>query len=204
MSVLTPQGFQAESRVSRETLDRLTTYAELLTAWNQRINLVGPNTIADLWRRHLLDSAQLLPLLPPETKTLVDLGSGAGLPGLILAILGVPEVHLVESDIRKCAFLREAARVTGTAITIHAQRIDKVPAVAADVITARALAPLPQLLAHGIRFAREGTVWLLLKGKNAAAELTGAQEEWFMEATSGPSRTDPGASILRLEKVRIV
>jgi hypothetical protein len=104
---LTPGQFQAQTGVSRETLARLETYVELLTSWNRRINLVGPNTIGDIWRRHILDSAQLFPLIPPAARRLVDFGSGAGLPGLILAIMGVPEVYLVESDQRKIAFMRE-------------------------------------------------------------------------------------------------
>src|SRR5579872_6350644 len=112
--ILGRDGFAKRIVVSRETLDRLTLYVELLIAWNRRINLVGANTIGDIWRRHILDSAQLMPLLPDGTRVVVDVGSGAGLPGLVLAMLGVPEVHLVESDQRKAAFLREAQRVTGT------------------------------------------------------------------------------------------
>lgn len=201
---MTPEAFREATGVSRETLTRLEAYAELLIAWNKRINLIGPNTVPDLWQRHLRDSAQLLPLLPQDTRVLVDLGSGAGLPGLILAIMGVPEVHLIEADSRKAAFLREAARITGTAVTIHAHRIEKVPAIEADVITARAFAPLSALIGHGIKFATERTVWLLLKGKTVAAELTEAREEWILEHTSRQSLTDPSGSVLRLEKVRIV
>src|SRR6202044_3793088 len=131
---------------SRETLDRFGTYVDLLGAWNRRINLVGRNTIGDVWRRHILDCAQLIRYVPPQARVLVDLGSGAGLPGLVLAILGVPEVHLVESDLRKAAFLREAARVTGATAQIHPQRAEKMPRLAADLITARAVASLPDLL----------------------------------------------------------
>src|SRR5215469_10920571 len=119
---LTPERVGEQLNVSRETLARLETYVQLLMAWNRRINLVGPRTLRDVWRRHILDSGQLLALMPPKARVLVDLGSGAGLPGLILAILGVPEVHLLESDGRKCAFLREAARVTEATVTVHAQR----------------------------------------------------------------------------------
>jgi 16S rRNA (guanine527-N7)-methyltransferase len=199
---LSPEEFQSLTAVSRETLQRLQAYAELLTAWNRRINLVGPGTIDDLWRRHILDSAQLAPLLPPGTRILVDLGSGAGLPGLILALLGVPEVHLIESDARKSAFLREALRVTGTRGQVHARRIDTVPPFPADVITARAFAPLTSLLSEGSRFAADHTIWLLLKGKAVAEELTAARERWNMRAESVKSLSDPSGAILRLENVR--
>lgn len=204
MSGMAAEAFRDATGVSRETMARLEAYAGLLTTWNKRINLIGPNTVADLWRRHLLDSAQLMPHLPADAQVLVDLGSGAGLPGLILAIMGVPEVHLIEADSRKAAFLREAARITGTMVTIHAQRIDKVPAMEADVITARALAPLAVLIGHGIQFATERTVWLLLKGKTVAAELTEAREKWILAHKSHQSLTDPSGSVLRLERVRIV
>src|SRR5215469_9005705 len=133
---LTPERVGEQLNVSRETLARLETYVRLLTAWNRRINLVGPRTLRDVWRRHILDSGQLFALMPPKTRILVDFGSGAGLPGLILAILGVPEVHLIESDGRKCAFLREAARVTETPLNVHQRRIADVPGFRADVITA--------------------------------------------------------------------
>ena len=136
-----PIEFQAKSGVSRETLERLTIYADLLVKWQAKINLVGPETLADLWSRHMLDSAQLFPLIRPDAKRLVDLGSGAGFPGLVLGVMGAPDVHLVESDARKCAFLREAARLTGTTVTIHNKRIEQVAPLGADVVTARALAP---------------------------------------------------------------
>jgi 16S rRNA (guanine527-N7)-methyltransferase len=139
---MTPAEFAAETGVSRETLARLEAYAALLLAWNRRVNLVGRGTEEDLWRRHMLDSAQLHPLIPAGARTLVDLGSGAGFPGLVLAILGGPHVHLVESDQRKAVFLREAARVTGAAAMVHAIRIEAAPPLAADIVTARALAPL--------------------------------------------------------------
>src|SRR5437660_9171448 len=138
MVTLSPAEFAAATGVSRETLPRLDAYAELLRRWSPRINLVAASTLDDLWRRHFLDSAQLLPLIPAAARNLVDLGSGAGFPGLVLAILGVPGVELVEADARKCAFLREAARTAGATVRIHQARIDSLPARAFDVITARA------------------------------------------------------------------
>jgi 16S rRNA (guanine527-N7)-methyltransferase len=198
---LTAEHFQKLTGVSRETLARLQLYVDLLVAWNRRINLVGPRTIGDVWRRHILDSAQLRPLIPPSARILVDLGSGAGLPGLILAILGIPEVHLVEVDQRKCVFLREAARVTGTPVTLHAQRLEKVTGIRADVVTARAFAPLPNLLDQAEGLVGTHSILLFLKGKMAGEELTEAAKGWNMRATLHPSVSDPSGTVLRLEQV---
>ena len=198
---LTAEHFQKLTGVSRETLARLQSYVELLIVWNRRINLVGPRTIGDIWRRHVLDSAQLRPLIPPKSRVLVDLGSGAGLPGLILAILGIPEVHLVEADQRKCVFLREAARVTETPVALHAQRLEKVTGIRADVVTARAFAPLPDLLDQAEAFLDTHSILLFLKGKTVGEELTEAAKGWKMRATLHPSVSDPSGTVLRLEQV---
>jgi len=198
---LDPGHFQKLTGVSRETLARLDLYAQLLIAWNRRINLVGPRTIGDLWRRHILDSAQLRLLIPPTARVLVDLGSGAGLPGLILAILGFPEVHLVEADQRKCVFLREAARVTGAKVTLHAQRLEMITGFHADVVTARAFAPLPDLLDKAAAVIDIHSILLFLKGKSVGEELTQAGKVWKMRATLHPSLSDPSGTVLRLEQV---
>lgn len=195
---LTPEEFQKDTGVSRETLDRLRLYGELLVKWQKTINLVGPSTLPDLWRRHFLDSAQLFPLLPDSARVLVDFGSGAGFPGLVLAILGVPEVHLIESDQRKCAFLREVARQTDAPVTVHAKRIEAVVPFAADVITSRALASLAQLLDLARPFLTPQTLCLFPKGQNVEAELTEAHKIWNMQVTRVPSRSDADATILRL------
>jgi 16S rRNA (guanine527-N7)-methyltransferase len=195
---LTQAGFAALIDVSRETQERLAAYVALLTKWNARINLVGPATMPDVWRRHILDSAQVHPRIA-DAGTLVDLGSGAGLPGLILAILGGPQVHLIESDARKCAFLHEAARVTGTAVTIHNRRIEAAPAIAADIVTARALAPLAQLLDHAVRFLKPAGKCVFLKGARQADELTEARKTWHMGVTERPSLSDPSGVILEVE-----
>src|SRR5262245_2955176 len=152
--------------VSRETLRRLATYAALLEKWQAKINLVGPATLPDLWRRHFLDSAQLLPLLGHPSGTLVDLGSGAGFPGLVLTIMTDWRVHLVDSDQRKCAFLRQVALDCGVLdrVTIHAKRIEQVTGIAADVVTARACAPLVELLALAAPFVGQTGRCLFLKG----------------------------------------
>jgi 16S rRNA (guanine527-N7)-methyltransferase len=198
---LGPGGFQKLTNVSRETLDRLIRYVELLTAWNARINLVGRNTLGDVWRRHILDSAQLYPHIPQGTRLLIDLGSGAGLPGLILSILGVPEVHLIESDARKAVFLREAARVTGAPAAVHALRIDRAKPLVAQVVTARALAPVAELLEISERFRTPDTICVFLKGENVQEELTEAVKQWNMTAHQSPSLSDPSGCILRLENI---
>jgi 16S rRNA (guanine527-N7)-methyltransferase len=194
---LTPEGFARVAGVSRETLERLQAYVALLTAWNRRINLVGPNTIGDVWRRHILDSAQLMPLLPERAHTVVDVGSGAGLPGMVLAILGVPDVHLIEGDQRKAAFLREAQRLTGAPVTIHAQRTDRLAPIAADVIVTRAVAPVDNLLLMVDKFQKSHTICLFLKGKGVDEELTRLPPALKMKAQILPSRSDPTGRILR-------
>jgi 16S rRNA (guanine527-N7)-methyltransferase len=194
-------GFAAASGVSRETMERLEAYAVLLIAWSARINLVGRTTLDDLWRRHFLDSAQLLPLFPSDVESLVDLGSGAGFPGLVLAILGVRGVELIEADSRKAAFLREAARVTGADITIRGCRIEAVAPHEVDVLTARGCAPLDRLLVLGERFIGQRTTCLFLKGVHADEELTEAGKAWRMSVSRHPSRADPGGSVLLLQQV---
>jgi 16S rRNA (guanine527-N7)-methyltransferase len=198
---LDPEGFAAESGVSRETLLRLDAYAGLLREWSARINLIGGNTLGDLWRRHFLDSAQLLAHLPAGTQSLVDLGSGAGFPGLVLAILGVPGVELVEADARKCAFLREAARVAAAPVIIRNARIEAVPPHVVDVVTARGCAPLDRLLPLAQRFIGPDTLCLFPKGEKAGQELTAARQAWTMDVTCHDSRTDKRGVILRMKRV---
>ena len=188
--------FRRLTGVSRETTERLEAYAGLLEKWQRRINLVGARTLGDPWRRHMLDSAQLRPLLPHRTRDLLDVGSGAGFPGLVLAILGVPDVHLVEADARKCAFLREAARLTGTRVTIHRARIEELAPWPASVITARALAPLPDFLDLVSAFMAPTTCCIVFAGERVRAEDARAPKGWRVE--SFPSQTRPGSRILRL------
>jgi 16S rRNA (guanine527-N7)-methyltransferase len=195
--------FQELTGVSAETLARLQLYADLLEKWQKKINLVGPATIPDLWQRHMLDSAQLFPLLPSPDCQIMDFGSGAGFPGLVLAIMGVPQVTLVESDGRKCAFLAEAMRVTGTGTTVRLEnrRIEEVSPGPVDVVTSRALAPLDKLLALAEPFLGADTLCLFLKGKKADQELTEATKDWMMQVTKIPSQTDPSGTILKLENI---
>jgi 16S rRNA (guanine527-N7)-methyltransferase len=198
---LDPQGFAAETGVSRETVARLEAYAELLRHWSARINLVAASTLDDPWRRHFLDSAQLLPFVPRGARSLIDLGSGAGFPGLVLAIVGVPEVELVEADARKCAFLREAARVAGAAVRVHNARIESLPPHRFDVVTARAVAPLDRILFLSQPFIGLQTVCLFPKGKTARQELAVARNHWVMDAACHDSRTDPHGVVLCLRGI---
>jgi len=199
---LTPEGFAAETGVSRETLARLTVTLAVLERWQKRINLVGRATLADPWRRHMLDSAQIAPLIPENARVLVDLGSGAGFPGLVLAIM-IPdlEVHLIESDVRKSAFLREAARESGTPVTIHNSRAESISGLSADVVTARAMAPLPKLLELAARFLGPTGQCLFLKGEDVERELTESSKQWTMRVERIPSRSDPAGVILRLREI---
>ena len=198
---LGPKGFADLVPVSRETLARLEAYVDLLTRWSVRINLVGRDTLADLWRRHILDSAQLHRFIPSTAKTLIDLGSGAGLPGLVLAILGVAGVELVEADSRKAAFLREAARVTDADVTIRPCRIQAVPPHPANVVTARACAPLDRLLDLAAPFLAPDTLCLFLKGQRFNEELTLARKAWTMNVSVEQSLSDRRGVVLRLQQV---
>ena len=200
-SPLGPEGFAELVPVSRETLARLEAYADLLTRWSARINLVGRDTLAHLWRRHILDSAQLHRFVPSAAQNLIDLGSGAGLPGLVLAILGVAGVELVEADSRKAAFLREAARVARAEVTIRPCRIQAVPPHPVDVVTARACAPLDRLLDLAAPFLAPDTLWLFPKGERFNEELTLARKRWTMNVSVERSLSDRRGVVLRLQQV---
>ena len=199
-TVATPRdaaAFAALAGVSRETLARLEAYVDVLKRWQSRINLVAPRSLPEVWARHVWDSAQLRSHLPPETRSLIDLGSGAGFPGLVLAILGVGGVALAEADQRKAAFLREAARITDTAVEIHACRIEAIQGPTRDVVTARALAPLVRLLPLARRFCRPDSTVLLLKGQDVEEELTEATRDRILRPDRLPSRSSPSGTILR-------
>jgi 16S rRNA (guanine527-N7)-methyltransferase len=187
--------------VSRETIERLDAYAHLLLRWNAKINLISRGDEPRLAERHIDDALQLAPLMPPNISTAVDLGSGGGLPGLILAIATGAHFHLVEADKRKAAFLREAARVTAAPVTIHNQRVEAAMLAPAPLITARAFAPLPRLLELAHRLLMPTSILLLPKGESADRELTEAAAGWNMKMQKFPSKTDPGATILRLSEV---
>jgi 16S rRNA (guanine527-N7)-methyltransferase len=187
--------------VSRETEERLRLYADAIRRWNPTINLVSKADLPDLWHRHILDSLQLLPLLPTSAARAIDLGSGGGLPAIVLAIASGIAFTLVESDTRKSAFLREAIRATGASATVVNARIEAANIPPATIVTARALAPLPRLLDLASRFLATGGVFLFPKGRNAQTELTEAQAEWQMETECFASAIDPDATVLRLSHV---
>jgi 16S rRNA (guanine527-N7)-methyltransferase len=187
--------------VSRETCTRLRAYAAVLLRWNHTINLVAPGDERTLWSRHIEDCLQLVPLIPSGTRTAIDIGSGAGLPGLVLAIAtGIP-FHLVEADRRKAAFLREAARLTAAPVTIHCARAECAQIPPASLVTARGVAPLPRLLALAYPLLAPGGVCLFPKGQQADNELTAATAQWHMDLERIPSQTDNGAVIFRIRNL---
>jgi 16S rRNA (guanine527-N7)-methyltransferase len=183
-----------EVHVSRETSERLNALADLLRAWSATVNLIAKGDLPLLWERHIADSLQVLPLLPAQGHFL-DLGSGAGFPGLVLAIASGKPFSLVEADRRKAAFLREAARVTGATVTIHATRLETLQTLPARLIT------LPQLLQWSARLLAPDGVCLFLKGASADTELTQAMPAWNMRVQRWASRTNPRAVILQLSEL---
>lgn len=198
--------FAAKFSVSRETLDRLRIYADLLVKWNRRINLVAPKSIPDLWQRHFMDSAQIHAFKPEEAKTWVDLGSGGGFPGIIVAVLesatdDPTPVTLIESDQRKSTFLRTVIRETSVDAKVLARRIDEVPPQKADVLTARALAPLDQLLGFASFHMAPGGLAIFPKGANAGSEVELARKTWSFKCESLPSMTDKSAAILKISEI---
>jgi len=198
--------FSAELGVSRETLCRFQIYADLLIKWQNSINLVGPRSLPGLWRRHMLDSAQIAEHLPlPQSGPIYDIGSGAGFPGMVLAILGVPDISLVESDGRKCAFLREVARATETEVRVLQHRLsagsasDQLPPAA--TVVSRAVAPLPKLLDIVFPVISCATCCIFLKGAAAGEEVSRAQRKWQFRLESIQSRTSPDGVILKLSGI---
>ena len=187
--------------VPRETQEKLDCYVQMLIKWQARINLISSKTLPEIWHRHILDSAQLVSYLPKTPSVILDMGSGAGLPGVILAILTRHQLHLVESDSRKIAFMRTALRETGTSAILHEQRMEAVLALRPDIITARALAPLSQLITLASAQHHEKIEYLFLKGREAKQELTALPACPKMEAECLPSMTDSQASIIRLKPI---
>jgi 16S rRNA (guanine527-N7)-methyltransferase len=188
-------------QIPAATAERLDAFLALLLRWNLRINLVAERDPASIRRRHIEDSLQLVPLLP-DRGAIADLGSGAGFPGLILALATDRETHLVESDRRKAAFLTEVAGQLGLrSVIVHATRIESLSLPPIAALTARALAPLSQLLSHAARFLAPDGVAILPKGQGVEAELTAAVRDWTMRVERFESRTDPAATILRLSDI---
>jgi 16S rRNA (guanine527-N7)-methyltransferase len=190
------------STVSRETWTRLDGLVALLLKWQTATNLVAPSTLTEIWTRHIADSAQLLKIVP-DARVWVDLGSGGGFPGLVIAcaIADHPgaKIDLVESNQKKSAFLREAARILGVPAIVHARRIEdfvSAPPQSFDVVTARALAPLDRLMDYAGPLLKNGAIGVFPKGQDAESELTAASKSWIMDAQLVPSVTDPQARIV--------
>jgi 16S rRNA (guanine527-N7)-methyltransferase len=193
---------QTMDSVPREASPALHAYVDLLRRWNRSINLIGRADMPHVWQRHIADSLQLASLWGEQPARAIDLGSGAGFPGLVLSIAhGVP-FDLVEQDQAKAAFLREAARVTGAPVRVFAERIEQAQLPPAPLVTARALAPLPVLLDYAeLMLLPDGVCWFL-KGRDVDAEIAAAQAGWTMALTRFPSRTGDGGAVLRIAELR--
>ena len=200
--------FQDRLNVSRETLDRFARWQTMLEKWSKRINLVAPGTLDNFWMRHALDSAQLAALVPKSAQKGIDLGSGAGFPGLALALMRREDspLHmvLVESNAKKAAFLRVCIEETGAPAEVVCARSESLPPMAYDVITARALAPLPKLLLLSAPFAGDNTVRIFPKGADVERELKAASKDWTMDYERVPSLTEKGGVILKIRKAKRV
>ncbi|MEM9582306.1 MAG: 16S rRNA (guanine(527)-N(7))-methyltransferase RsmG [Pseudomonadota bacterium] len=193
--------------VSRETSDKLAGFVELLTKWNSKINLVSPSTIPEVWERHVLDSAQIMPILDSNVTSLVDIGTGGGFPGMILAVLASDanpdlQVTMIESDLRKCAFLQTAAARLGVSAQVISKRIEAVPQQNCDAMTSRALAPLTKLLEFSERHLRSGGQAHFMKGENADREIEEALASWQFDLQKRASLTHPDAVILTIGNLR--
>lgn len=207
--IKSPDDLERVFSVSRETIDRLKIYESVLTKWQRAVNLVAPKSLPDIWQRHFADSLQIAPLIPASARTLVDLGSGGGFPGLVLAAhfadAGGPAVTLVESDQRKAAFLREAARAMEISVDILSTRIENDANLAAlsgvDIVTARALARLSRLFALVQPFVSRETVCIFMKGRDAAQEIAEARRNWSFECTAHPSKTDEQAKVAVITRI---
>lgn len=199
--------FQSLTNVSRETLVKLEDYSELLMKWQKAKNLISNSTMDEMWLRHFFDSAQLYlqieKTMPSLPKTLLDIGSGAGFPGLVLGAMGIDNVHMVESNGKKCSFMNQVARKMAVNATIHNERIEKITPFPIDIITSRACAKINQLLDWSEPFLERPTVevWLL-KGQTANEELTEAETYWTMNSECFDSKTEEGASIIRLTNIK--
>lgn len=203
-----PAEFERRFDVSRESWSRLAIYVSLLRQWQARINLVAPSTLPDIWERHIADSLQLLPHLKSEAHVIADLGSGAGLPGLVLGLVRPVTVHLYEANGKKIAFLNEVIRRTGIQAKTHQIRLENLSTAPVlpqvDIVTARALAPLDTLLDYAWPFLSAGATGLFLKGQDVDNELTVAAKSWRIGYHKHVSVTDSKAAILEIREVHRV
>lgn len=203
LEVTDAASFAAASGAGPQAVADLERYRQILADWNQRMNLVGASTLDAFWSRHAWDSAQLM-RLAPEALTWADLGAGAGLPGVVLAILGKGRpgfhVHLVESMAKRCRFLTEVVEALGLPATVHNARAENLK-LDVDIVTARACAPLHRLLGYGQPYLRRGATGLFLKGQDVASELEEATRYWDLEAETLPSLSDPRGRVVRVRRL---
>lgn len=192
---------QAPVIVPRETQARLERFAALLSEWTSTLNLISKNDRGSIWGRHIADCLQLVPLVKPDIDRGIDMGSGGGFPGLVLALATGKIFDLIESDRRKAAFLREAVRATGAPARVHATRAESVGLPPAKLITARAVAPLPKLLCLAAPYLAADGHCLFMKGAGVDAELTDAAKQWHMRVERFPSQTARGSFILRISEL---
>jgi 16S rRNA (guanine527-N7)-methyltransferase len=199
-----PEQFAERSGVSRETLASLERYVSVLTEWNAQHNLVSAGSLADVWRRHIWDCAQIARYVPPDAKTLADMGAGAGFPGLVLAALLKDRVtvSLYEATRKKARFLKAAAAAIGASVAVNNVRIEDAAAQPFDVITARAMAPLPKLLRYAQKFVGKGSVCLFPKGQNVESELTEVRKHWKLKVRKHQSLSDPSGTILEIRELQ--
>lgn len=192
--------FVRETGAGDDVCDSLERYAQLLHKWQKRFNLVGNSTLNDIWGRHFLDSAQLLPLISQPNAVIVDLGSGAGFPGLVLSIMGALDVHLIESDANKTEFMRQVIRETGAPATLHRTRVESYEGPKATIVISRACASLSVLLEYAKAVSEHSARLLFLKGRSWRSELTESQAVWHIDYRCHDSCTDSDGIILEINE----
>ena len=191
-----PEAFLEHVSVSRETIEKLETYANLLSRWQSKINLISTNSLQQVWHRHFLDSAQIYLMSPKKVASVIDVGTGAGFPGLVLSIMGMKNVQLVEHNKKKCAFLYEVIRETESTATVHPCKIEKLVVKDYDVVLARAFMPLDGLLKVVSPFFGKDTLGIFPKGSKFNQELTAASKNWKMKTAIKQSITSPDGKII--------
>jgi 16S rRNA (guanine527-N7)-methyltransferase len=201
---LTAEVFFEIANIPHHLQKKLLLYAELLKKWQKVINLVSPQSLENLWERHFFDCWQFFDFIPEKAKTLADFGSGAGLPGMVIALLWEGEVHLIESDQRKAAFLRELAfHLELTNVVFHVKRIEDISLKNIDVISARAFAPLKKIFFYAQTHIHEDSLLLLAKGKNYSSELTEAQTYWDFQYEKFFSKSKAESIILKIQNLKL-
>lgn len=204
---MTPEQFLSATSLHADSLNDFKTWEALLRKWNRRINLVASGTVDDFWSRHALDSAQILPHIPENAKTIVDFGSGAGFPAIALAIHGKHaklgwQIHAIESAGKKASFLKSVSRETSTAMSVLSKRIENIDPINADIITARAFAPLIRIFPLAVFHMKQSGRLVLLKGESLSEEMYDVQENWSFDYETYPSSTSPTGQIIIITNLR--